>query len=111
MGGLCRDEVEAGAGLVVRAIMANPGFTENLSTKAALEIFTFVVEGIFVERTFLRIAEAVRCGAQADDGTAAVKVIDNGLHLLDGDGLEAREDDQQVSVLQCFGARDVARVA
>ena len=49
-------------------------------------------------------------GVTIDDGTAAVKVIDNGLHLRDGDGLEAREDDQQVSVLQCFGAGDVAGV-
>ena len=90
--------------------MTNPGFTENLSTKAALEIFTFVVEGIFIERAVLGIAEAVRRGAQADDRTAPIEVIDNRLHLLDGDGLEAGEDHEQVGGLQRFGARDIARV-
>ena len=96
---------------MVGAVVADPGLAQDLTAEAPLVVVALVVEGVFVERAVLRVAEAMGRGAQADDRAAAVQVVDDRLHLLDRDGLEAREDHEQVRVLQRLGAGDVAGVA
>lgn len=102
-----RDDIQAGAGHVVFTVVTGPVFAENLATEAAFVGFVFGSLGVFVEGAVRGNFEGVGGGAEPDDGTAAVEVVDEVLHLLVGPVLEAGVDDHEIGVIEDFNAGDV----
>ena len=104
---LLRHEVEPGARFMIRAVVADPRLAENLPAKAAFVIVALVAVVVLRERAVRRNLEPVRRRAQPDHRTAALEVIDDRLHLLGRQVLEAGEDDHQVGGLQRLRAGNV----
>ncbi|MEI9894610.1 MAG: hypothetical protein WDN28_12170 [Chthoniobacter sp.] len=67
-----------------------------MPAEAVLKFLALVIVVELRIRAVGRDFEAVRGGAQADDRAAAVEVIDDGLHLLGLEILEAGEDDEEI---------------
>ena len=87
------------------AVVADPGFAQDLPAEAAVPVLVLPV--VFGERLAVLDVEGVRRGAHADDRPARLDVIDDVLHLLVGQVAEAREDDHQVGRLERLQAGDV----
>lgn len=111
MRGLVRHEGDAGALLVIRAVMPHPGLPEHLMAEAEFVIAALVVERILRVGRVLRNLEAVCGRAQADDGAAALQVVIEVLHLLRWEVLEAQEHHREVGRVERLDARHVRRIA
>ena len=96
-----------GAFLLVCSVVADPGFSEDLSAVAAVELFVF--EAVFCVWAVgvLFVSECVRGCSHADDGPAGVGVINDEFHLVIGELAKAGEKDHEVGFLEGFETGDV----
>ena len=94
------DDLDAGALLVVPAVVADPGVAEDLVAEAvfvALDLGAEVIPGVGGVGGDL---EGMGGGAEPDDRTATLEIGDNVVHFLGGKIEEAREDEEQVGILE-----------
>ena len=101
------NEVEAGAALVVLAVVTGPGFAENLAAESEFVVLAFEIGVVFGVGTVRGDSETVRCRAQTHDGAAAFEVGDEGFHLFIGPVLEAGKDDHEVGGVEGVHPGDV----
>ena len=100
MGFLLGDELDAGALFVIAAVVPNPGVAKDLMSEAILGSLGL---GAKIKVRVLGVGgnlEGMGGGSQADNGAAAIQIIDDVDHLIVGEILEAGEDDHQICILQ-----------
>ncbi len=101
------DDVEPSAFPVISTVMACPFLAKDLPAPTVLVVVAVVAVAVLGPLAVARDLEAVGGGAQPDDGTAAVEIVNEVLHLPVRPVLEAGEDHHQVGGLEGFHPRDV----
>ena len=97
---------------VIAPVVPDPALAENLMAEPGLVVLAFKAVVIFVERIVLSVVgvvKTVRGGAQTDDGTGAVQISVDVLHLFRGQRKEPGEEDQSVGILQDLQAGNIGR--